>query len=290
MSIDELEAEHGASAEDVSLVERFAGAHDLTVGAVNAGRRTVVLSGTLASLSAAFSTELLMHDTPSGRFRMRTGPLYVPAELAGVVEGVFGLDDRPAATPKFRYPSARVLTAYTPIQVGSAYGFPTGLDGTGECIALIELGGGFKTADLDAYFSSLKIAPTPTVTAVGVDGGKNAPTGDPQGPDGEVVLDIEVAGGIAPGAKLAVYFAPNTDQGFLNAINAAIHDKVQKPSVISISWGSEEPNWTQQSLDAFNQAFHNAALLGITVCAAAGDDGSSDGAPDGSANVDFPAS
>ena len=290
LSIEELEAQRGASAEDVAAVERFAQAHDLTVGAVDAGRRTVVLSGTVANLGRAFSTELQMHDTPSGRFRLRTGPLYVPAELAGVVEGVFGLDDRPAATPKVRYPSARALTAYTPTQVGAAYGFPTGLDGTGECIALIELGGGFKAAELDAYFSSLKITPTPTVTAVSVDGGKNAPTGDPQGPDGEVVLDIEVSGALAPGATIAVYFAPNTDRGFIDAVLAAIHDKTRRPSVVSISWGSAESSWTEQALKAFDGALQDASLLGVTVCCAAGDGGSGDGAPDGLAHADYPAS
>jgi len=290
LSIEELEAQRGASPEDVAAVERFAHAHDLTVAAVDAGRRTVVLSGTVANLSRAFSTELRMHDTPSGRFRLRTGPLYVPAELAGVVEGVFGLDDRPAATPKIRYPSARALTAYTPIQVGAAYGFPTGLDGKGQCIALIELGGGFKAAELDAYFSSLKITPSPTVTAVGVDGGKNAPTGDPQGPDGEVVLDIEVSGALAPGATIAVYFAPNTDRGFIDAVLAAIHDKTRRPSVVSISWGSPESSWTEQALKAFDGALQDASLLGVTVCCAAGDGGSGDGAPDGLAHADFPAS
>ena len=290
LSIEELEAQRGASAEDVAAVERFAHAHDLTVVAVNAGRRTVVLSGTVANLGRAFSTELRIHDTPSGRFRMRSGPLYVPAELTGVVEGVFGLDDRPAATPKVRYPSARALTAYTPTQVGAAYGFPTGLDGKGECIALIELGGGFKAAELDAYFSSLKITPTPTVTAVGVDGGTNAPTGDPQGPDGEVVLDIEVSGALAPGATIAAYFAPNTDRGFIDAVLAAIHDKTRRPSVVSISWGSAESSWTDQALKAFDGALQDASLLGVTVCCAAGDGGSGDGAPDGLAHADFPAS
>jgi kumamolisin len=290
LSIEELEAQRGASAEDVASVERFAHAHELTVVAVNAGRRTVVLSGTVANLSRAFSTELRMHDTPSGRFRLRTGPLYVPTDLTGVVEGVFGLDDRPAATPKVRYPSARALTSYTPTQVGAAYGFPTSLDGKGECIALIELGGGFKAAELDAYFASLKITPTPTVTAVGVDGGRNAPTGDPQGPDGEVVLDIEVSGALAPGAAIAVYFAPNTDRGFIDALLSAIHDKTRRPSVVSISWGSAESSWTEQALKAFDGALQDASLLGVTVCCAAGDGGSGDGAPDGLAHADFPAS
>ena len=123
-----------------------------------------------------------------------------------------------------------------------------------------------------------------------MNGAQNSPIGDPSSADGEVVLDIEVAGGVAPDARIAVYFAPNTDQGFLNAINAAIHDTVRKPSVISISWGAAEDHWTPQAMNAFNAAFHDAALLGITVCAAAGDNGSSDGDSDGASHVDFPAS
>ncbi len=114
--------------------------------------------------------------------------------------------------------------------------------------------------------------------------------GDAGSADGEVVLDIEVAGGVAPGARIAAYFAGNTDQDFLHAINAAIHDTERKPSVISISWGGPESEWTPQALTAFNDAFHDAALLGISVCAAAGDSGSSDGESDGGDHVDFPAS
>jgi kumamolisin len=104
------------------------------------------------------------------------------------------------------------------------------------------------------------------------------------------MLDIEVAGAVAPSAQIAVYFAPNTDAGFLDAITTALHDTVHKPSVISISWGSAESNWTQQSLTAFDQAFQAAAAMGVTICAAAGDNGSSDGVNDGANHVDFPAS
>ncbi len=290
MSIEDLETRLGASEQDIAAVERFARTHDLTVVQADAGQRTVVLSGTLGNLARAFGTELRMHETPAGRFRIRTGPLYVPAALAGIVEGVFGLDDRPVATPKFRYPRAAPLTWYTPLQVGAAYAYPPKLDGSGECIALIELGGGFRASELDAYFSALGISPVPAVTAVGVDGGRNAPTGDPQGPDGEVVLDIEIAGALAPGARIAVYFAPNTDRGFLDAVLAALHDRTRRPSVVSISWGSPESSWTRQALDAFSGALHDAALLGVTVCCAAGDGGSADGAGDGLAHADFPAS
>jgi kumamolisin len=172
--------------------------------------------------------------------------------------------------------------------VASLYDYPAGT-GQGECIGIIELGGGYRPTDLTTYFSGLGV-PLPKVSTVSVDHGKNHPTGDSNGPDGEVMLDIEVAGAIAPTAHIAVYFAPNTDQGFLDAVTSAIHDTTNKPSVISISWGGPESSWTQQSLTAFDQAFQDAAAMGITVCVAAGDGGSSDGATDGSDNVDFPAS
>lgn len=104
------------------------------------------------------------------------------------------------------------------------------------------------------------------------------------------MLDIEIAGAIAPDARIVVYFAPNTDAGFLDAITTAVHDKTHKPSVISISWGGPESSWTQQSLTAYDQAFQAAAAMGVTICAASGDSGSSDGVNDGADHVDFPAS
>jgi kumamolisin len=129
----------------------------------------------------------------------------------------------------------------------------------------------------------------PTVVAVSVDHAKNAPTGSANGPDGEVMLDVEVVGAIAPAAKIAVYFAPNTDAGFLDAITTAIHDTTHKPSVISISWGGAESTWTSQAMTAMDDAFQAAATMGITVCVASGDNGSSDGVASGD-HVDFPAS
>jgi len=99
-----------------------------------------------------------------------------------------------------------------------------------------------------------------------------------------------VVGAVAPGAKIAVYFAPNTDAGFLDAISTAVHDNTHKPSVISISWGGPEASWTAQAMTAFDSAFQSAAAMGITVCIASGDSGSSDGVNDGADHVDFPAS
>ena len=141
---------------------------------------------------------------------------------------------------------------------------------------------------LDTYFSNLGVAPAPTVSSVSVDHASNTPTGSADGPDGEVMLDIEVAGAVAPKAKIVVYFTPNTSQGFLDAITHAVHDTVNKPSVISISWGGPESGWTAQAFQQFNQAFQAAAALGITVCVAAGDNGSSDGVDDGQCARRFP--
>ena len=182
-----------------------------------------------------------------------------------------------SAAPSGHIRAHTASSSFTPPQLAQLYAYPSSANGAGQAIALIELGGGYKPSDLTAYFKQLKINPAPKVTAVSVSHGQNAPTGDPNGPDGEVMLDIEVAGAIAPGAHIVVYFAPNTDQGFLNAITTAIHDKVNKPSIISISWGGPESTWTAQAMQQYDKAFQEAAALGVTVTVAAGDNGSSDG-------------
>ena len=222
----------------------------------------------------------------------------------------------PANRDGARAPAARAagamkadaLTPFTALDVTKLYNFPTQLNGAGQCIGLIELntlnqnnqrGTGYTSADLTAYFAQLKL-PMPTISAVGVAGGANLPNIDPDS-DVEVMLDIEVAGSIAPGAKIIVYFAPNTGKGFIDVLSAAVHDTVRKPSVISISWGGPEdvPFTTPQQRDGLEQILQDAAQLGITVCCSAGDDGSPDlplkddqGQPlrDGKPHVDFPAS
>jgi kumamolisin len=293
----EFEQQHGADAQSIARVEAFARQHKLLVKEKSAGRRTLVLSGTVAAMNEAFGVQLKMYEHPGGKYRGRTGAVHLPAELREDVEGVFGLDNRPQAKPHFRRRQGRggvraaaVSLSYTPLQVAEFYEYPAGLDGTGECIALIELGGGYAPADLSAYWSQLKLTKTPSVSAVSVGGASNDPTGDPGGPDGEVMLDIEVTGAIAPGAKIVAYFAENTDAGFLNAITTAAHDSTNNPSIISISWGGAESTWTGQAMTSMDEAFQAAAAMGVTVTVAVGDDGSTDGVSDGLNHVDFPAS
>ncbi len=315
ISTSELGDRYGADPADAQLVSEVLGGYGLTVTETHLASRRLMVSGTIAAMQTAFGTTLTAVTSPhpdgSGhvQHRYRTGALSVPARLSGIITAVLGLDDRPQARAQFRRgPSFGARTSAGPEdgtapeggtaalaakggpltapQVASFYQFPAGTDGTGQTIAIIELGGGYTASDLSTYFSGLGLA-VPSVTAVGVDGGANSPG---QQADGEVELDIQVVGGVAPGAAQVVYFGPNTDQGFIDAISQAVH-ATPSPVAVSISWGQSEDQWSAQSRTAMDQVFADAAALGVTVTVAAGDNGSSDD-PSGQTSVhcDFPAS
>ena len=294
MPQDEFAREYGADPADAEAVVAEVESAGAKVLEVDLGERRIRITGTAGVVQSLFGTTLenVTHEHPDGAtvsFRQRGGSLSVPDALHERVVAVLGLDDRPQARAHFvAMPAAAAATSYTPVQIGAIYDFPAETDGSGRTIAIIELGGGFDTADLDAYFSALSLS-TPNVTAVGVDGASNQPGGDPNGADGEVLLDIEVVGALAPAADIVVYFAPNTDAGFVDAVTRAAH-AVPTPDAISISWGESEDAWTAQARSALDQAFVDAAALGVTVTAAAGDDGSSDRVQDAKPHVDFPAS
>ena len=285
---------HSADPAAIKLVKAFAKEFNLKVedDKTQAARRTVQLTGAAADIQKAFGVALNQKTIDGQEYRVREGGIQLPVSLTGSVLAVLGLDDRPQAKPHFRVREADAGTAaaapssYTPPQVAQAYKWPANASGAGQTIGIIELGGGYRAADLTAYFKTLGLA-APRITAVSVDGGKNKPS-NANSADGEVMLDIEVAGSVAPGAKLAVYFTPNTDQGFIDAITTAVHDTKNKPSVVSISWGGPESSWTAQSTTALDAACQSAAALGVTITVAAGDNGSSDGGTGN--NVDFPAS
>lgn len=301
LSREEYLDTHGATQQAMDQIRTLAARHGLTLVNEDRAARRVWLRGAAQQLEQTFGVQL--HDyeqtapapPPEGlRFHAFSGAMSVPEPESAVIETVLGLDTRPIARPHIRWLSQIVFanphatsTSFTPPQVAQAYDYPTG-NGAGQCIGLIELGGGFEDSDIQSYFGQLNLSP-PTVVAVSVDGGTNSP-GDPNGADGEVALDIQVAGAIAPGARIAVYFAPNTNQGFQDAVSAAIHDTTNKPSVISISWGGPESSWDQASITSFDNTLQSAAVLGITITVAAGDSGSTDGVSDGANHVDFPAS
>jgi kumamolisin len=308
VSPTQLGDQYGADPADAQLVAEVLGDYGLTVTEYHLPSRRLKVSGTIAAMQSAFGTTLTAVTSPhpdgSGgvQHRYRTGPLSVPARLSGIITAVVGLDDRPQARAQFRRgpaaagraaaepedgPAAAAKAApLTAPQVASFYKFPDGTDGTGQTVAIIELGGGYTQSDLSSYFSGLGLA-VPSVTAVGVDGGANTPGGDA---DGEVELDIQIVGGVAPGAVQRVYFAPNTDQGFIDAISDAVH-ATPTPIAVSISWGQSEDQWSEQSRTAMDSAFADGAALGVTITVAAGDNGSSDDPSSQSGlHCDFPAS
>ena len=277
-----------AHAGDVTQLTAFAEANGLAVVEVDLARRLVKLGGSAAALAGAFGADL--HETQSEgvSYRVRTGALHLPEPLAGRVIAVLGFDTRPVATPKIvPHRAGPPPQGFLPTEIAALYGF-AGVQAADQCIGIIELGGGYTDADNQAAFGAMKL-PVPPIVAVGVDGAANNPA-DTSGANGEVALDIQVAGGVAVGARIAVYFAPNTNQGFADAISQAVHDPVNKPSAISISWGSPESKWTGQAIAAMSAAFADAAALGVTVTAASGDALATDGVKDGKAHVDYPAS
>lgn len=311
---EEFAETFGADPNDIAKVENFAHDKGLTVAELHLSSRTVKLEGTAAAFKRAFGVSLKQAKAGSSTFRMRTGKITIPADLKDIIVGVHGLDSRPVAQPQFRKArkargaaaAARPRNAQdgslAARQVAKLYDFPLHLTGKGQCIAIIELndmrkgkaiGAGYLASDIEAFFKSAK-TPQPKVTAVGVDGGANLPGKTDS--DDEVVLDIEIAGAVAPGANIVVYFAPNTTNGFIDAVKAAAHDKVRRPSVISISWGGpEDPGgrMSRQFIEGLNEAIRDAGLMGVTVCVAAGDNGSADMTSDewdGKPHCDFPAS
>ena len=278
-----------AEYDDLAAVSEFASEYGLELVLEDQPRRAIRLRGTADAIGGAFEAQLKgIYEHPSGvRYRGREGTLTIPVALDGVVTSVLGIDDRPQARPKIRF-APHAARSYTPVEVGQAYSFPAQATGDGETVRIVELGGGFDTNDLNAYFQGLGLTP-PNVTAVSVDGGANSPGIDTNA-DGEVMLDIEMIGAIAPAASIVVYFAPNTDAGFIDAVSTAVNDTDHRPSVVSISWGGPEDTWTAQAREQMEQILTDAGGLGVTVTAAAGDGGSTDGVSDGQQHVDFPAS
>ena len=314
LSPAQIEELSGAEPEDLARVARWALAQGLEVGETSVAKRSIALHGSAETLAKAFGTQLAEYEHPTGRYRGRTGPVMVPQDLSDVIEAVFGLDNRRMGRPYLRRAlrslparAARPMSGYLAPQVASLYNFPPGYTGAGQTIGILafngQLGatgltaaGGYDPGALQSYFSALGLA-VPEIVDVVVHGPGNQPGNgtDPTDVTGEVLLDIQVAGACAPGAKLVIYFTEFTERGWVDAIMAAATDTQNNPTVLSISYGNPEDAelvslWTRSAIDKVNEAFRTAALRGITICCASGDDGARDQVADGLAHADFPAS
>ncbi|MPZ32029.1 MAG: hypothetical protein GEV13_13710 [Rhodospirillales bacterium] len=262
-------------------------------------RRLVTVRGPLGAFARAFDATVQAVRLSDGRIVLeRTGTIAVPKSLQGVVLSVFGLDTRPIGSPvrtpvadKAMLVSAEALP--TPPQIAELYEFPKPPDTTkGEVIALMHFGGGYDEAHTTKYFDDLGVQ-HPTLVDVPVLTGGNSPGSIY---DKEVTLDIEVAGSVAEEATLVNYFAPHDENGWMNAISTVVQDMENCPSVMSISWGAAELGksntliWTADGMQFMSEQFADAAELGITVLAAAGNHGSDCKMGYWKAHVNYPAS
>jgi kumamolisin len=298
LSREDFAARYGASQDDLARIASFAATNGLSVVESSVPRRTVVLKGSVAQMNGAFSVDLGLYESADEKYRGREGPINLPAAIADIVEGVFGLDNRRMARPGLRIrtesadaTSANATIPLTPPQMARLYNFPQRADG--QTIGIFEFGGGYKPADAQLFYESVGVA-VPSITSVSVDGQSNSPGSDDS--TIETLLDIGVSGSAAPGARLVVYFAPWTEQGWVDVVTTAIHDTANRPSVISISYGWPENDtfgdltWSLAAIKAVNTTFQEAAVLGVTVLVSSGDTGSDCGVSDLKAHVEYPAS
>ncbi len=321
---EEFEDRHGAHPDDLAQIESFARAHGFKVVEASAARHSVILRGKSGDFCKVFRVEMNQHDHERGRHRGMSGPIHIPKELAGAVETVLGLHDRPCALRHMPAPAPKKAprAPFSTHDVADLYRFPRQASGKGQCIGVIELGGGYHRSDLESFFSSLKI-PMPKITDVSADGTKNSPadlaslkkfvtalnSGKKNAIDAamggnsdsraladlllstvETTMDIELVGAFAPGAEIVVYFASSSEQGIYHALTTALADKKHRPTVLSLSWGEPEPNWSPKHMALIDDVLKHLSTVGVTVCVSSGDNGTDNGSPHGKPSVNFPAS
>jgi kumamolisin len=301
---DELTKKYGSDPAMVKKIEDFASAHNLKVTRDERTAARLGLAGSVADLSAAFGVQLFDFEHASlGKFHARTGLISVPVELKDAVTGVFGFNNhrilqRRRVTRESTASSSGLRKWFWPHELGTIYNFPP-VDASKQCIGLLEFGGGVDPNDVDLFFGNKQglpaPLPTPSIQVIAVDGVSTDPSSD-EDSTGEVMLDVDVAGSLSGGAKLAVYFATFDEKGLVDILSAVLLDSVNDPSVLSVSWGWAENQdfngsvtWSPGAIDHVNESLLAAANLGISVCVSTGDDGSEAQIQDGKAHVNFPA-
>ena len=281
---DQFVYQFGSIEDELNLVINWASANNLTVLESGLDIATVKVTGTAGDFNRLFGIVLETVTTDTRTYQTHYGNLVIPTEINHVVDLILGLDN---STKLGSYAildtDAHVLASIdpnlisnpTPVDLALAYQFPRAaggdlVQGANTCVGIVELGGGWTTQNLTSTFGRIG-QPNPTVVDVSVDGGTNNPT--QIGASGEVMLDIYCVGAVAPAAKIAMYFAPNSLQGFIDCITAATNDTVNNPSVLSISWGTTDTVWGNVGTQLFDAALQAAIVKGITTFAAAGDYG-----------------
>jgi kumamolisin len=273
-------------------VEKFAGASGLAVRGIDLAARVVTLEGTALQMAQLFGATLRTYDDGHRRFRARVGHLSVPKEIAPWTRAILGFDQRPL--PATREDRLRALAGtgtgagLWPTEIAALYGIPLDHDVSSQCVGIVALGGGYLPSDL-ATASAAMGREAPVVIDQSVSGNTNH-FGGGSAADQEIALDLQIMASLLPKARIVVYFAGNTTDSLVGAINQAIFDDVHRPQVLSVSWGSPEMFWTQPGRDAMQAVLADAKRLRVSVVFAAGDELATGGLTDGKAHVWFPAS
>ena len=298
----QLAQKFGAKQADADKVATSLAKFGLKVEDVSLETRSMTVSGPAKAMEAAFKPGLaMMRSARDGEYRGRQGAIQIPAELKGVVTGVFGLDERRMARRKsaarVTASDASTLSPLGPGDLEQRYNFPPG-DGAGQSIVIAEFGGGFFADDVTAYCNKFQRS-VPNVQAVAIDAPaytlQQALALPPQqrrevlGDSVEVMMDVEIVSGLCPKASISVYFSSFDQRGWVDLLNKVI---AAKPVALSCSWGlaEDDPSWSANAVDAIDDRLNAARLLGITTCVSSGDDGSGDQIDDGKAHIDFPSS
>jgi kumamolisin len=272
----------GTTDDDLNKVVAWAESKNLIVEETHHGGAVVKLSGTARQFNELFGIQLETVTENNRTFitHPNNQELSIPAEIADVVEEIFGLDNSVGFTFDARQDPSLEASSYSspyPNELAKGYNFPKdpavgdNEQGKGACVAILELGGGWTNANITSTFGQIGWA-NPSISDVSVDGGVND-GGIDTGASGEVMLDIWCVGATAPQAKQVIYFAPNSFQGFIDIITAVANDTTYFPSVLSISWGTTDSNWSSGSRALFETALASCAVKGVTVLVASGDYG-----------------
>jgi kumamolisin len=289
----EFTARYGPSQADVAKVTDFLTAQGLSVKDVSANRQVVDVTGPVSQVDNAFATHMGEYQQNGREFYANDAAPTMPADVAGVVAGISGLDNH-AVRHSYAMPSnARphrhhgraqaAVNGFTPQQLRSAYDTTSLGDGAGQTVALWEFDG-YQAQNIASYDQQFDInAPAPRTVSVD---GANFDQQPGQG-QGEVELDVELVQAMAPAANTLVYEAPNSDQGQIDMANQIVSD--DKVSVTSISWGACEAASSPATTTSTDNALQQGAAEGISFYAASGDSGSDD-CRNGGQGVDYPAS
>jgi kumamolisin len=302
MTTEEFAGKYGAAPSDIAKVSDFVTAHGMTVVENHAARRTVIARGTVEQMNAAFGVTLghYRHEVTRGRregprveeYRGREGPIHIPNELASIITGVFGLDNR-RVTKRNAGDPPNTGTLTVP-QLARLYQFPTN-SAAGQTIAIFSEAG-YQRSDIAQYYATLPAGYTvPTLIDVSVNAGNSGAA------DAETTQDICIAATAAPGATIAVYFTTYDEQGWVNVAQRIAHPDPGDPdcSVLSSSFyvanGDDAATLAAENvstswLTALSAAFQDAAVQHLTVCIASGDTGTQSKIPGTTAHVQYPAS